>query len=62
MLKVYPIILEPAEEGGYWVEFPDLAGCNTCGARRGDRALRDKRWQYPRSRRYQQPEAGTECP
>ncbi len=30
MLKVYPAIFH--EEDGYWVEFPDLAGCNTCGA------------------------------
>lgn len=30
MLKVYPAILH--EEGGYWIEFPDLEGCNTCGS------------------------------
>lgn len=30
MLKVYPAIFH--EEEGYWVEFPDLEGCNTCGA------------------------------
>lgn len=30
MLKVYPAIFH--EEDGYWVEFPDLAGCNTCGS------------------------------
>lgn len=30
MLK-YPAIFHPAEEGGYWVEFPDLKGCFTQG-------------------------------
>ncbi|MEE0741034.1 MAG: type II toxin-antitoxin system HicB family antitoxin [Emergencia sp.] len=30
MLTVYPAIFH--EEEGYWVEFPDLEGCNTCGA------------------------------
>lgn len=30
MLKVYPAIFH--EEDGFWVEFPDLAGCNTCGS------------------------------
>ena len=30
MLKVYPAIFH--QEGGYWVEFPDLEGCSTCGA------------------------------
>lgn len=29
MLKVYPAIFH--EEDGFWVEFPDLDGCNTCG-------------------------------
>ena len=29
MLKIYPAIFH--EEDGYWVEFPDLEGCNTCG-------------------------------
>lgn len=29
MLKVYPAIFH--EEDGFWVEFPDLSGCNTCG-------------------------------
>ena len=29
MLKVYPAILH--EEGGYWIEFPDLEGCQTYG-------------------------------
>jgi predicted RNase H-like HicB family nuclease len=30
MLKVYPAILHA--EDGYWVEFPDLEGCQTYGA------------------------------
>lgn len=30
MLKVYPAILH--NEEGYWVEFPDLEGCQTCGS------------------------------
>ncbi len=30
MLKVYPAIFH--EEDGFWVEFPDLDGCNTCGS------------------------------
>ena len=30
MLKVYPAIFH--QEDGYWVEFPDLEGCSTCGA------------------------------
>ena len=30
MLSVYPAIIH--EESGYWVEFPDLEGCQTCGA------------------------------
>lgn len=30
MLKVYPAIFHN-EENVYWVEFPDLKGCNTCG-------------------------------
>lgn len=29
MLKVYPAIFH--EEDGFWVEFPDLVGCHTCG-------------------------------
>ena len=29
MLKVYPAIFH--EEDGYWVEFPDLEGCQTLG-------------------------------
>ena len=29
MLKVYPAIFH--EENGFWVEFPDLEGCNSCG-------------------------------
>ena len=30
MLKVYPAIFH--QEDAYWVEFPDLEGCNACGA------------------------------
>ena len=30
MLKVYPAIFY--EEDGYWVEFPDLEGCQTYGS------------------------------
>lgn len=30
MLRVYPAIFH--KEDGYWVEFPDLAGCQSCGA------------------------------
>ena len=30
MLKVYPAIFHT--EDGFWVEFPDLEGCNTCGS------------------------------
>lgn len=30
MLKVYPAIFH--KEDGYWVEFPDLEGCNTSGS------------------------------
>ena len=30
MLNVYPAIIH--EESGYWVEFPDLEGCQTCGS------------------------------
>ena len=30
MLKIYPAIIHN-EEGSYWVEFPDLEGCNTMG-------------------------------
>lgn len=30
MLKVYPAIFHQSD--GYWVEFPDLEGCNTCGS------------------------------
>lgn len=29
MLKVYPAIFH--KEDGYWVEFPDLVGCQSCG-------------------------------
>lgn len=28
---VYPAIFHKEEEGGYWVEFPDLPGCHTDG-------------------------------
>lgn len=28
---IYPAIFHKAEEGGYWVEFPDLPGCVTEG-------------------------------
>lgn len=30
MVKVYPSILHK-EDGGYWIEFPDLGGCQTQG-------------------------------
>ena len=30
MLKVYPAIFH--EEDGFWVEFPDLPGCQSCGS------------------------------
>ncbi len=30
MIKVYPAIIHE-EEGGYWLEFPDLKGCYTDG-------------------------------
>lgn len=29
MNRIYPAIFHT--EDGYWVEFPDLEGCNTCG-------------------------------
>ena len=29
MLQIYPAIIH--EEDGYWIEFPDLEGCQTCG-------------------------------
>ena len=29
MIKVYPAIFH--KEDGYWVEFPDLPGCQSCG-------------------------------
>lgn len=29
--SIYPAIFHKAEEGGYWVEFPDLPGCVTEG-------------------------------
>ncbi|MEJ6467269.1 type II toxin-antitoxin system HicB family antitoxin [Fusobacterium ulcerans] len=28
---IYPAIFHRAEEGGYWIEFPDLPGANTQG-------------------------------
>ena len=31
MQYLYPAIFHRAEEGGYWVEFPDLPGCLTQG-------------------------------
>ena len=30
MLKIYPAIIH-SEDGSYWIEFPDLEGCNTMG-------------------------------
>lgn len=30
MIKIYPAIIH--EEDGYWVEFPDLPGCQSCGS------------------------------
>lgn len=30
MVKVYPSIIHE-EDGGYWIEFPDLEGCQTQG-------------------------------
>ena len=30
MLKVYPAIFHN-DDGSYWVEFPDLPGCQSCG-------------------------------
>jgi len=31
MKKYYPAIFHAAEEGGFWVDFPDLDGCFTQG-------------------------------
>ena len=31
MNLVYAARFHPAEEGGYWIDFPDLEGCLTCG-------------------------------
>jgi len=31
MLTIYPAIFHK-ENDGYWVEFPDLEGCQTCGS------------------------------
>lgn len=30
MLQIYPAIIH--EKDGYWIEFPDLEGCQTCGS------------------------------
>ena len=30
MTRIYPAIFHK-ENGAYWIEFPDLEGCNTCG-------------------------------
>ena len=30
MTRIYPAIFHN-ENGAYWIEFPDLEGCNTCG-------------------------------
>lgn len=30
MLLIYPAIFHN-EDGNYWVEFPDLEGCQSCG-------------------------------
>lgn len=30
MIKAYPAIIH--EEDGFWVEFPNLPGCSTCGS------------------------------
>lgn len=30
MLTIYPAVFHK-EDGSYWVEFPDLEGCQTCG-------------------------------
>lgn len=29
MLQIYPAVIH--DEEGYWIEFPDLEGCQTCG-------------------------------
>ena len=31
MLTIYPAVFHN-EDGSYWVEFPDLEGCQTCGS------------------------------
>lgn len=31
MRYVYPCVLEPEEDGGFFVTFPDVPGANTCG-------------------------------
>lgn len=35
MVQVYPAIIHE-EEGGYWIEFPDLRGCQTQGDTMGE--------------------------
>ena len=30
MTRIYPAVFHK-ENGAYWIEFPDLEGCNTCG-------------------------------
>ena len=34
MKYIYPCVLEPEEEGGFSVFFPDVMGANTCGETR----------------------------
>ncbi|GHV18766.1 hypothetical protein FACS18949_18200 [Clostridia bacterium] len=31
MKIIYPAVFHTEDDGTYWVEFPDLVGCNTCG-------------------------------
>ena len=31
MVTIYPAIFHE-EDGAFWVEFPDLEGCQTCGS------------------------------
>lgn len=31
MNLIYPAVFHKEESGGFWVTFPDLKGCNTCG-------------------------------
>ena len=30
--KIYPAIFHETEDGGFWVEFPDIPGCLTQGS------------------------------